>query len=56
LLGGLVQTESSGNPNALSEVGAQGLTQLMPATSRALGVSNPRDPAQNIDGGAKLLA
>lgn len=53
---GLVGAESSWNPRARSPVGAEGLTQLMPATARGLGVSNPYDPRQNLEGGAKYLA
>lgn len=51
----LVSTESSWNPNATSKVGAVGLCQLMPSTAAALGVTNPTDPAQSLDGGAKYL-
>lgn len=50
----LVQQESGWNPQARSHAGALGLAQLMPATAALLGV-NPRDPHQNLDGGARYL-
>lgn len=51
----LVQQESNWNPKARSNKGAIGLAQLMPATARGLGV-NPKDPKQNLEGGARYLS
>ena len=51
----LVMKESRWDADARSSRGAIGLTQLMPATARSLGI-NPRDPVQNLEGGARYLA
>jgi soluble lytic murein transglycosylase-like protein len=55
LLTGLIRAESNFDPKATSPAGAQGLTQLMPATAAGLGVSDPLDPVQAIEGGARYL-
>ena len=55
LLDALIWTESRYNPLAVSEAGATGLGQLMPATARDLGVSNRFDPLQNVAGAARYL-
>jgi soluble lytic murein transglycosylase-like protein len=55
LLAGLVKAESNFNPKAQSGVGAKGLTQLMDATARGLGVTNSFDVQQSLGGGAKFL-
>ena len=52
----IMQAESSGNPNAVSSAGAQGLFQIMPANDASLGISNPYDPQQNVSGGLSLLS
>jgi soluble lytic murein transglycosylase-like protein len=56
VLYGLIQQESGFDPSARSAAGALGLTQLMPSTAASLGVAEPLDPAQSIEGGARYLS
>jgi soluble lytic murein transglycosylase-like protein len=56
LLHALVTVESAYRANAVSPAGAGGLTQLMPATAKSLGVEDRFDPAANLSGGADYLA
>lgn len=55
LLKAIAKAESNFNPKAVSSAGAQGIMQLMPATSRSMNVSDPFDAKQSIMAGAKLI-
>lgn len=55
LLSAIAKAESGYKAGAKSHAGAIGLMQIMPATARGLGV-DPSDPAQAVDGAARLVA
>jgi len=55
LVSSIIYQESRFDINSKSWTGACGLMQLMPATARAMGIKNPKDPEQNIRGGIKYL-
>lgn len=52
--------ESGFNPNAegpMTKYGrAEGISQFIPSTAKSLGITNPKDPNQAIEGQAKLMA
>lgn len=55
LVKAIARAESGFRPDAVSPAGAQGMMQLMPATGAGLGVTNPFNAAQSIEGGARYL-
>ena len=56
LVAAVMETESRFKTRARSQVGAQGLMQLMPRTGRWMGAKNLYDPEQNVDAGARYLS
>ncbi len=56
LVRAVIRMESGGQTGAVSPKGAMGLMQLMPGTARMLGVDDPFDPVQNLEGGIKYLS
>jgi hypothetical protein len=55
LIRAIIMAESNNIAKAVSQRGARGLMQLMPATAEWLGVHDSFDPAGNIDGGVRYF-
>lgn len=55
LISAIIKKESTFKNGLTSGAGAKGYMQLMPATSKDMGVRNPNDPHQNIMGGTKYI-
>jgi len=56
LVASVIAQESAFNPRAHNATsGADGLMQLAPGTSRALGVGDPMNPRQSVRGGCRYL-
>ena len=55
LIKSIIKVESNFNPNCESSVGAKGLMQLMPENCTDLGITNPFNIEQNIDGGTRHI-
>ena len=55
LIKSIIKVESNFNPNCVSGAGAKGLMQLMPFNCTDLGVKDPLNIEQNIDGGTRHI-
>jgi len=55
LIAALIDVESRWNPRAVSDKGAMGLMQLMPATARRYGAIHPFDVEENIVAGTRYV-
>jgi len=55
LIAALIDVESRWNPRAISDKGAMGLMQLMPATARRYGAIHPFEIEENIAAGTRYV-
>ncbi len=55
LVAAVLSRESSFQPDAVSSSGALGIAQLLPTTAKDLGVADPLDPLQGIQGCIRYL-
>jgi len=55
LIAALIDVESRWNPRAVSDKGAMGLMQLMPATAQRYGAFHPFDMEENIAAGTRYV-
>lgn len=55
LIKSIIKVESNFNPNVVSSAGAKGLMQIMPFNYDSLGITDPFDIEQNIEGGTKYI-
>lgn len=56
IVAGIIEWENRGDwRNRVSPAGAQGIAQIMPATGKEFGVTDPNDPVQSVEFVAKYI-
>ena len=55
LIMAIIKQESNFNSNAVSGAGAMGLMQVMPANFSSVGITDPYDVTQNVNGGTQII-